>query len=445
MAAEVLLQKSGRSSEVPELSGWCSIEEFRRHCTSFTPCLISVAQPVELKNINPFHSSNITNFIPADKQIEVSCSSTSEFYGHPIARSKASITFAEFLAAFQAQETIRTRRCDNYLFLSQCCVYSTERQEIEIPEMEHFAMQMLPPLISHEKLQSVNLWANIQSSISGLHYDANHNLLLVVQGHKTLYLFPPSATPSLQPYSAYAESPNHSHLSPTAVKTLIANKASEIPSPIKVEVTAGHALFIPEGWWHMVESTECTVALNYWFLSPLQQMLQTHAPHMASYLLRATINALTAVAIDPLLVRDSNSESVEKKSRIDNTDTNNMDTIKTCSVNSNNVSATRNSSSPPSKKQKYSIEGNKKSSSPPPQQSDKDTCSSNIGGVLTNDKAIPDTRVWQTILLPTCENLITFEECWLTAAQEVLLHKYSLFITIACMYMSYCKNKFYFS
>jgi hypothetical protein len=134
--------------------------------------------------------------------------------------------------------------------------------------------------------------------------------------------------------------------------------------------------------------------------------------------LRATINALTSVAIDPLLVRDSNSESVEKRSRIDSTDTNNMDTVKTCSVNSNNVSATRNSSSPPSKKQKYSIESNKESSSPSPQHSDKDTCSSNIGGVLTNHKAIPDTRVWQTILLPTCENLTAFEECWLTAAQE---------------------------
>ena len=36
---------------------------------------------------------------------------------------------------------------------------------------------------------------------------------------------------------------------------------------------AGDALFIPEGWWHQVTSDACSMALNYWFQSGIQEML----------------------------------------------------------------------------------------------------------------------------------------------------------------------------
>jgi hypothetical protein len=35
----------------------------------------------------------------------------------------------------------------------------------------------------------------------------------------------------------------------------------------EVELQAGDQLFIPEGWWHQVDSTHRTAAVNFWWES----------------------------------------------------------------------------------------------------------------------------------------------------------------------------------
>lgn len=285
---------TGPQLEVTEYpgNGWCSDDDFQQHCHSFTPCVFRNTESFRLKNLNPFHSNQITSSI-SQKLVEVSCSPTADFHGHPLSRTSAKLSFAQFLTAFQArsgEEIALVTGCDAHVYLSQCCVYSVNRHEVDVPEMEHFALNVLPPIIHRTDLQSINLWANVHASFSGLHYDANHNVLFVIQGRKTVWLFPPSATDMLQPYSAYVESPNHSHRS--SQELLAALGSSTRLQGMSVELSAGHALFIPEGWWHMVDSVERTVALNYWFLSPLQKLLQ-QARHMSPYVLRASAHALT--------------------------------------------------------------------------------------------------------------------------------------------------------
>jgi hypothetical protein len=55
---------------------------------------------------------------------------------------------------------------------------------------------------------------------------------------------------------------------------------------ITVEMGPGDVLFIPDGWWHEVSSEKCSMALNFWFHSPLFHFLS--APHMLPHILRST-------------------------------------------------------------------------------------------------------------------------------------------------------------
>ena len=52
---------------------------------------------------------------------------------------------------------------------------------------------------------------------------------------------------------------------------------------------AGDALFIPEGWWHQVDSQDMTIAINFWWRSAFSKSLQ---PHMYAYYLRRIMDSL---------------------------------------------------------------------------------------------------------------------------------------------------------
>mmetsp|Transcript_30209 Transcript_30209/g.97502 ORF Transcript_30209/g.97502 Transcript_30209/m.97502 type:complete len:430 (-) Transcript_30209:108-1397(-) len=129
-----------------------------------------------------------------------------------------------------------------------------------------------------------NLWFAVGTIISHLHYDCWHNLLQVVRGHKRVLCLPPWCTRSLMPRPAHGASSNHSQMPDEEV--LLACKAEAVI----FDVSAGASLFIPEGWWHRVESSDkVTVALNYWW-SPLKAP-RCDGP-MAAYVLRRAFDTL---------------------------------------------------------------------------------------------------------------------------------------------------------
>lgn len=90
---------------------------------------------------------------------------------------------------------------------------------------------------------------------SSLHYDPYQNLLCVVCGTKRVTLYPPSAMPLLYPHPAYSESANHSAVDfahPDAKRHPLFGAAQALRN--EAQLSAGDALFIPEGWWHQVDS-----------------------------------------------------------------------------------------------------------------------------------------------------------------------------------------------
>jgi hypothetical protein len=117
----------------------------------------------------------------------------------------------------------------------------------------------------------VHLWLGHTTSVSPLHFDAKHNLLTQIVGHKRVCLFPPECGGAL-----YASS-NQSQLGTAGLLDLRldgdgeggARRRSEVesvrarwprfvsealPNMLVCEIGPGDALYIPSGWWHHVQA-----------------------------------------------------------------------------------------------------------------------------------------------------------------------------------------------
>ena len=55
-------------------------------------------------------------------------------------------------------------------------------------------------------------------------------------------------------------------------------------------VQAGDAIYIPEGWWHQIDSVAGTIAVNIWWRSAFDRQL---GGHMDAYYLRRALQSLT--------------------------------------------------------------------------------------------------------------------------------------------------------
>ncbi|KAH6812437.1 hypothetical protein C2S51_026199 [Perilla frutescens var. frutescens] len=70
----------------------------------------------------------------------------------------------------------------------------------------------------------------------------------------------------------------------------------------KVTLHAGDAVFIPEGWFHQVDSEDLTIAVNFWWRS---DMMSSMPEYMDGYYLRRILKRLTDKEMDRMLSRPS--------------------------------------------------------------------------------------------------------------------------------------------
>lgn len=63
----------------------------------------------------------------------------------------------------------------------------------------------------------------------------------------------------------------------------------------KVTLHGGDALFIPEGWFHQVDSDCLTIAVNFWWQS---EVMSGMSEHMDAYYLRRILKRLTDKEMD---------------------------------------------------------------------------------------------------------------------------------------------------
>ncbi|KAM0936611.1 putative tRNA(Phe) (7-(3-amino-3-carboxypropyl)wyosine(37)-C(2))-hydroxylase [Dioscorea sansibarensis] len=148
----------------------------------------------------------------------------------------------------------------------------------------------MPIFLKTKQMSAINLWMNRTSSRSSTHYDPHHNLLCIIAGCKQVVLWPPSASPLLQLMPIYGEASNHSACNIDS-PDLVGNATVQSPMEHaqKIILHAGDALFIPEGWFHQVDSDDLTIAVNFWWKS---FMMTNMSEHMEAYYLRRILSRL---------------------------------------------------------------------------------------------------------------------------------------------------------
>ncbi|XP_059311544.1 lysine-specific demethylase JMJ31 [Lycium ferocissimum] len=203
------------------------------------------------------------------------------------------------LAVSDAEQTdLLFGEAPQQFYLAQVPILNFEKKE-------HIQLECLgediqtPVPLETKSLASVNLWMNSMKARSSTHYDPHHNLLCVVSGCKEVTLWPPSATPYLYPLPLYGEASNHSSVTLEEPDLSVYPRAACLNGfSQKVVLHAGDALFIPEGWFHQVDSEVLTIAVNFWWRSmTISGMLE----HMDAYYLRRILKRLTDKEMNKML------------------------------------------------------------------------------------------------------------------------------------------------
>ena len=199
-----------------------------------------------------------------EQQVQVSCSEDGQYSGAPLLRQAVHMRWGSFarsllkpdehggLRFYMSQEKLlrgpKFDAGDDGGGLSDSVAAVLLEDDFAVPPFVPWA----------EAGVSVNLWLAAHRTDSALHYDAYHNLLCVVRGSKRVTLYPPASTAALLPGALWGDTPHYAHAT-----------AEQLPPPAhEVTLQAGECLFLPEGWWHRVQSEPGTAAVNFWWLSP---------------------------------------------------------------------------------------------------------------------------------------------------------------------------------
>ncbi|XP_068634537.1 lysine-specific demethylase JMJ31 [Aristolochia californica] len=203
-------------------------------------------------------------------------------------------------ARTNSNEPCLTSEDAHHIYLAQVPILNVESQERSALETLLDDIQK-PSFIKTKSLASINLWMNGAHARSSTHYDPHHNLLCVVAGRKQVVLWPPSASPLLYPMAIYGEASNHSAVDVKSPDFLLHPRAKHAMECSKTVILhAGDALFIPEGWFHQVDSDDLTIAVNFWWQS---NMMLSMLEHMDAYYLRRIMKRLVDKEMNEMLSR----------------------------------------------------------------------------------------------------------------------------------------------
>ena len=231
--------------------------------------------------------------------VEVSLSQTGMLEGAVDEHETLTMGFGE---QFMAQSDASWRRKPSrvHLHLAQCPLAQLPALQADVspPDVVLAAAGRSQP--------TAHLWLCIGAGRSSLHYDGSDGLLLIVRGCKKLTLLPPSATRLLRPRAAHLHSANHTTLDASELDALLRSPsaASEL-ALVRLEARAGDAVFIPSGWWHVVDSEgeegqDVTMAVNWWWDSAASGA--TDAPtSAAAFRVRSDFAALVRLEEERLL------------------------------------------------------------------------------------------------------------------------------------------------
>jgi hypothetical protein len=279
-----------------------------RHFESYTPFIIRAAT----KNI--LTGNIIKEIVTDDVLVEASVvnNPTEEYKGDIYSSEYYSCPFKSFVDAYITKsETSHVKINNRSIYLAQQSIYDSSKSS-------NNSLCELYPCVSKEpfalliEVLQVNLWMNLNNkSCSALHLDEYHNFLVLHQGTKFVKLISPEYTMNVNPNPAHNMTPHHSKLSWNDLINSTNNKFKVI----EVEIHSGDLLFIPEGYWHAVESIPYSIAINYWFKSPLHKFIHGAGTKLDLYLIRYFIQSAMKTQIATVTSNQDKVEEVDNVSK----------------------------------------------------------------------------------------------------------------------------------
>lgn len=109
----------------------------------------------------------------------------------------------------------------------------------------------------------INAWFGPKGTVSPLHYDPKHNLLVQVVGEKRIILYDPNESENLYPHEGSFLS-NTAQVNPEEpdYKTFPNYKNSVA---WECHLKQGEMLYIPPKWWHHVRSLSTSFSVSFWW------------------------------------------------------------------------------------------------------------------------------------------------------------------------------------
>ncbi len=110
------------------------------------------------------------------------------------------------------------------------------------------------------------LWFGPSGTVTPVHFDSAHNLLVQIHGRKKLILISPRQSRGLYYPSLHL---GHVNYSPVDVE---APDLKRFPlfrqvQPLELILEPSEVLFIPVRWWHYARALGTTISLNFWWFS----------------------------------------------------------------------------------------------------------------------------------------------------------------------------------
>ncbi|MCL4119280.1 UNVERIFIED_CONTAM: hypothetical protein GTU68_034441 [Idotea baltica] len=143
---------------------------------------------------------------------------------------------------------------------------------------QHQLCDQIPELLSDimvpdycrmgERDPVVNVWVGPEGTVTPLHHDPDHNILVQVHGYKTLLIFPESDSKSLYAF----EDDLLSNTSRVNLEEEVKLKNMFETWPLLKEVQGhyvtlgpGDAVYLPPKWWHYVRSLSNSISVSFWW------------------------------------------------------------------------------------------------------------------------------------------------------------------------------------